>query len=138
MISLRKTVIFCFHEFHFPLVGLFDWGYVKGAKVNRKYLRGFPMVVKVIIKSASHKRAYIIHGIVKCTTKTTLFIIIVSTGCIWWILWFCVGYDTASSREIFDVNALSGKLDQLASPNLLITHFVDGCVLILNILFFGL
>ena len=43
---------------------------------------------------------------------------IVSTGCIWWILWFCICYASAAHREIFDVNTLIGKLHQLASPNL--------------------
>ena len=32
------------------------------------------------------------------------------------ILWFSVRY--AARREIFDVNALRGKLHQLGSPNL--------------------
>ena len=45
--------------------------------------------------------------------------IIVSTGCIQWILWFSIGYATAAAhRKIFDVNALSRKLHHVASPNL--------------------
>ena len=44
--------------------------------------------------------------------------VIVSTGGIRWILWFSVRYAAATCREIFDVNALKGKLHQLGSPNL--------------------
>ena len=43
--------------------------------------------------------------------------IIVSTGSIRWILWFSVRY-AAVHREIFSVNALRGKQQQLGSPNL--------------------
>ena len=46
-------------------------------------------------------------------------LIIVSTGSIWWILWFSVRYAAAAARrEIFGVNALRGKQQQLGSPNL--------------------
>ena len=46
--------------------------------------------------------------------------IIVSTGSIQWILWFSVRYAAAAAarREIFGVNALRGKQQQLGSPNL--------------------
>ena len=44
-------------------------------------------------------------------------LIIVSTGSIRWILWFSVRY-AAARREIFGVNALRGKRQQLGSPNL--------------------
>ena len=45
---------------------------------------------------------------------------IVSTGSIRWILWFSVRYAAAAAarREIFGVNALRGKQQQLGSPNL--------------------
>ena len=43
--------------------------------------------------------------------------LIVSTGSIRWILWFSVRY-AAARREIFGVNALRGKRQQLGSPNL--------------------
>ena len=43
--------------------------------------------------------------------------IIVSTRCILWILLFSIRY-AATHREILDVNLLSGKPHQLASPNL--------------------
>ena len=47
-------------------------------------------------------------------------LIIVSTGSIRWILWFSVRYaaGAAARREIFGVNALRGKQQQLGSPNL--------------------
>ena len=46
-------------------------------------------------------------------------VVIVSTGSIRWILWFSVRYATAAARrEIFGVNALRGKQQQLGSPNL--------------------
>ena len=45
--------------------------------------------------------------------------LIVSTGSIRWILWFSVRYAaTAARREIFGVNALRGKQQQLGAPNL--------------------
>ena len=44
-------------------------------------------------------------------------LIIVSTGSIQWILWFSVRY-AAARREIFGVNTLTGKQQQLGSPNL--------------------
>ena len=46
--------------------------------------------------------------------------VIVSTGSIWWILWFSLRYAAvaAALREIFGVNALRGKQQQLGSPNL--------------------
>ena len=44
--------------------------------------------------------------------------IIVSTGGIQWILLFSVHYVAAARREIFDDNAVRGKLHQLGSPNL--------------------
>ena len=46
--------------------------------------------------------------------------LIVSTGSIRWILWFSVRYAAAAAarREIFGVNALRGKQQQLGSPNL--------------------
>ena len=44
--------------------------------------------------------------------------LIVSTGTIRWILWFSVRYAAAARREIFGVNALRVKLQQLGSPNL--------------------
>ena len=44
--------------------------------------------------------------------------VIVSTGSIRWILWFSVRYAAAARREIFGVNALRGKQQQLGSPNL--------------------
>ena len=47
-----------------------------------------------------------------------LQLIIVSTGSIRWILWFSVRYTAAARREIFGVNALGGKRQQLGSPNL--------------------
>ena len=48
-----------------------------------------------------------------------VFQIIVSTGSIRWILWFSVRYAAAAARrEIFGVNALRGKQQQLGSPNL--------------------
>ena len=34
------------------------------------------------------------------------------------MLWFNVHYDAAEYKEIFNVNILSDKLDQRASPNL--------------------
>ena len=49
-------------------------------------------------------------------------ILIVSTRSIRWILWFSVRYAAAAAaaarREIFGVNALRGKQQQLGSPNL--------------------
>ena len=48
--------------------------------------------------------------------NNTLFI--VSTGSIRWILWFSIRYAAAVRREIFGVNALRGKQQQLGSPNL--------------------
>ena len=45
-------------------------------------------------------------------------LIIVSTGSIRWIHWFSVHYAAAARREIFGVNALRGKQQQLRSPNL--------------------
>ena len=45
-------------------------------------------------------------------------LVIVSTGSIRWILWFSVRYAAATRREIFGVNALRGKQQQLGSPNL--------------------
>ena len=50
----------------------------------------------------------------------TLSAVVVSTGGIWWILWFSVRYAAAAAarREIFGVNALRGKLHQLGSQNL--------------------
>ena len=45
--------------------------------------------------------------------------LLVSTGSIRWILWFSVRYAAAAARrEIFGVNALRGKQQQLGSPNL--------------------
>ena len=44
-------------------------------------------------------------------------ILIVSTRCIQWILWFSIHY-AAACKKISNVNALSGKLHQLASPDL--------------------
>ena len=45
--------------------------------------------------------------------------VVVSTGSIRWILWFSVRYAAAAARrEIFGVNALGGKQQQLGSPNL--------------------
>ena len=45
--------------------------------------------------------------------------LVVSTGGIRWILWFSVRYaDAAARREIFGVNALRVKQQQLGSPNL--------------------
>ena len=46
--------------------------------------------------------------------------IFVSTGSIRWILWFSVRYAAAAAahKEIFGVNALRGKQQQLGSPNL--------------------
>ena len=50
---------------------------------------------------------------------TIMYTIIVSTGSIRWILWFSVRYAAAAvRREIFAVNALRGKQQQLGSPNL--------------------
>ena len=50
---------------------------------------------------------------------TALSLIIGSTGSIRWILWFSVRYAAAAARtEIFGVNALRGKQQQLGSPNL--------------------
>ena len=52
-------------------------------------------------------------------TKSAYKSLIVSTGSIRWILWFSVRYATAAARrEIFGVNALRGKQQQLGSPNL--------------------
>ena len=45
-------------------------------------------------------------------------VVIVSIGSIRWILWFSVRYAAAARREIFGVNALGGKQQQLGSPNL--------------------
>ena len=56
--------------------------------------------------------------ILKSCSKNVL---IVSTGSIRWILWFSVRYAAvaaAARREIFGVNALGGKQQQLGSPNL--------------------
>ena len=51
--------------------------------------------------------------------KSAYNLLIVSTGSIRWILWFSVRYAAAAARrEIFDVNALRGKQQQLGSPNL--------------------
>ena len=49
-----------------------------------------------------------------------VYFLIVSTGSIRWILWFSVRYAAAAAarREIFGVNALRGKQQQLGSPNL--------------------
>ena len=44
--------------------------------------------------------------------------LVVSTGSIRWVLWFSVRYAAAVRREIFGVNALRGKQQQLGSPNL--------------------
>ena len=52
-----------------------------------------------------------------CGVRTSLMLI-VSTGSIRWILWFSVRYAAAARREIFGVNALRGKQQQLGSPNL--------------------
>ena len=59
----------------------------------------------------------------KVTSETSycfLVYLIVSTGSIRWILWFTVRYAPAAAarREIFGVNALRGKQQQLGSPNL--------------------
>ena len=48
---------------------------------------------------------------------TALSLIIVSTGSIRWILWYSVRY-AAARREIFGVNSLREKQQQLGSPNL--------------------
>ena len=54
--------------------------------------------------------------ILKSCSKNVL---IVSTGSIRWILWFSIRYAAvAARREIFGVNALGGKQQQLGSPNL--------------------
>ena len=52
--------------------------------------------------------------------KSAFNLLIVSTGSIRWILWFSVRYAAAAAvrREIFGVNALRGKQQQLGSPNL--------------------
>ena len=49
-----------------------------------------------------------------------LIVLFVPTGSIRWILWFSVRYTAtaAARREIFGVNALRGKQQQLGSPNL--------------------
>ena len=61
----------------------------------------------------------IFNCIVYRTCKTLIVsTIIVSTGSIRWILWFSVRYAAAARREIFGVNALRGKQQQLGSPNL--------------------
>ena len=52
-------------------------------------------------------------------------VLIVSTGSIRWILWFSVRYAAAARREIFGVNALGGKQQQLGSPNLQ-DNFIGG------------
>ena len=44
--------------------------------------------------------------------------IVVSTRGIRWILWFSVHYAAVARREIFGINALRWKLNQLDSPNL--------------------
>ena len=51
-----------------------------------------------------------------CFIRSQSFI--VSTGSIRWILWFSVRYAAAAAarREIFGVNALRGKQQQLGSP----------------------
>ena len=53
--------------------------------------------------------------------------LIVSTGCLRWILWISVHSATAR-REIFGVNTLRGKLHQLGSPNLQ-DIFIEGKLL---------
>ena len=51
----------------------------------------------------------------------TMIMVVVSTGGIRWILWFCIPYAaTTAYREIFGVNTLRGKLHQLGSSNLLL------------------
>ena len=52
--------------------------------------------------------------------RTNYISLIVSTGSIRWILWFSVRYAAAAAarREIFGINALRGKQQQLGSPNL--------------------
>ena len=42
----------------------------------------------------------------------------INTLYIWWILWFSVRYAATTRREIFGVNTLCGKLDQLSSLSL--------------------
>ena len=44
-----------------------------------------------------------------------------------WTFWFSVRLATATHREIFYVNALRGKLNQLVSPNLLDPEKQDDC-----------
>ena len=56
-------------------------------------------------------------GVSLSVMKSAYISLIVSTRSIWWILWFSVCYAPAC-REIFGVNALRGKQQQLGSPNL--------------------
>ena len=59
------------------------------------------------------------YFISECHNYTFNFLVIASTGSIFWILWFSVHYTAAAvRRQIFGVNALRGKRQQLASPNL--------------------
>ena len=56
---------------------------------------------------------------VRCLACSDVVIVIVSTRSIRWILWFSVRYAAAAAcREIFGINALRGKQQQLGSPNL--------------------
>ena len=52
----------------------------------------------------------------KCGRLILSSLVIVSTGCIQWILWFNVRYAAAAvHREIFDINTLSRQLTTPAS-----------------------
>ena len=67
--------------------------------------------------------AYIFKSIAATQFLSNMLFIyfFVSTGSIRWILWFSVRYAAAAAtarREIFGVNALRGKQQQLGSPNL--------------------
>ena len=73
-------------------------------------LVGFLQLRKRSIKGSKEELA------ARSVTKIHIF---VSTGSIRWIPWFSVRYAAAAARrEIFSVNALRGKQQQLGSPNL--------------------
>ena len=87
--------------------------------VTPKYYRSIAEVPVCILMQVKSRLSFKIDLVT--SAKELLSVperaLIVSTGGIWWILWFSV-HCAAARREIFGVNALRGKLHQLGSPNL--------------------
>ena len=85
-------------------------------KVSRSLYCFTPFVYLMVLKTISQGCGVRASPVLFCN------IVIVSTGSIRWILWFSVRYAaaTAAARtEIFGVNALRGKQQQLGSPKYL-------------------